>query len=69
MHESEILLIVVTEKGDIKKSSLSAKIDLDQAKLNLISDNLTRKLAGKTVTDLDESFIAYIKYEIGEFHQ
>lgn len=39
MHESEILLIVVTEKGDIKKSSLSAKIDLDQAKLNLISDN------------------------------
>lgn len=67
MHESEILLIVVTEKGDIKKSSLSAKIDLDQAKLNLISDNLTRKLSGKTITEIDDRLIAYIKYEIGEY--
>ena len=67
MHDSEILLIVVTEKGDIKKSSLSAKIDLDQAKLNLISDNLTRKLSGKTITEIDDRLIAYIKYEIGEY--
>ncbi|MCC3867578.1 heat-inducible transcriptional repressor HrcA [Terrisporobacter mayombei] len=67
MHESEILLIVVTEKGDIKKSSLSANIDLDQAKLNLISDNLTRKLSGKTITEIDDRLIAYIKYEIGEY--
>ena len=67
MHESEILLIVVTDDGDIKKTSLNAKIDLDQAKLNLISDNLTKKLSGKTITEIDDRLIAYIKYEIGEY--
>ena len=67
MHDSEILLIVVTDNGDIKKSSIAAKINLDQAKLNLISDNLTRKLSGKTITEIDERLIAYIKYEIGEY--
>ncbi len=67
MHDNEILLIVVTDKGDIKKSSITAKINLDQAKLNLISDNLTRKLSGKTITEIDERLIAYIKYEIGEY--
>lgn len=67
MNEGEILLIIVTENGDIKKSNLSAKIDLDQAKLNLISDNLTRKLLGKTITEIDDRLIAYIKYEIGEY--
>ena len=67
MHDNEILLIVVTDKGDIKKSSITAKINLDQAKLNLISDNLTRKLSGKTITEIDDRLIAYIKYEIGEY--
>ncbi len=67
MHDNELLLIVVTDKGDIKKSSITAKINLDQAKLNLISDNLTRKLSGKTITEIDERLIAYIKYEIGEY--
>ncbi|MBC6696016.1 heat-inducible transcription repressor HrcA [Terrisporobacter mayombei] len=67
IHDNEILLIVVTDKGDIKKSSITAKINLDQAKLNLISDNLTRKLSGKTITEIDERLIAYIKYEIGEY--
>ena len=67
MSNGEILIIVVTDKGEIKKSSIRAKIDLDQAKLNLISDNLTRKLSGKSITDIDERLIAYIKYEIGEY--
>ena len=67
MHDNELLLIVVTDKGDIKKSSITAKINLDQAKLNLISDNLTRKLSGKTITEIDDRLIAYIKYEIGEY--
>ncbi len=66
MHEDEILLIVVTEKGDIKKISLATKMDLDQAKLNLVSDNLTKKLSGKAITEIDERLISYIKYEIGE---
>ena len=67
MNDGEILIIVVTDNGDIKKSSIKANIYLDQAKLNLISDNLTRKLSGKTITDIDERLIAYIKYEIGEY--
>ena len=67
MNDGEILIIVVTDNGDIKKSSIKANIYLDQAKLNLISDNLTKKLSGKTITDIDERLIAYIKYEIGEY--
>ena len=35
--------------------------------MNLISDNLTRKLSGKTITEIDDRLIAYIKYEIGEY--
>ncbi len=67
MNDNQILLIVVTHKGDIKKANLTTNIYLDQSKLNLISDNLTKKLAGKSITDLDERLIAFIKYEISEY--
>ncbi len=67
MNDNQILLIVVTHKGDIKKANLTTNVYLDQSKLNLISDNLTKKLAGKSITDLDERLIAFIKYEISEY--
>ncbi len=61
-----IVLIVVTEKGEIKNTNLSTNVPIDQAKLNLISDNLTRKLSGKNITEIDDEFLNYIKYEITE---
>ncbi|HSQ89129.1 heat-inducible transcriptional repressor HrcA [Romboutsia sp.] len=67
MSDNKILLIVVTDEGDIKNANLTTNIYLDQSKLNLISDNLTKKLAGKSITDLDERLIAFIKYEISEY--
>jgi len=67
MDDNNILLIVVTDRGEIKKSNLTTKMYLDQSKLNLISDNLTRKLVGKGIKDLDESLINYIKYEISDY--
>ena len=67
MSDNSILLIVVTDKGDIKNASLSTNVYLDQSKLNLISDNLTKKLLGKSITDLDDRLIAFIKYEISEY--
>ncbi len=67
IQDDQILLIVVTDKGEIKKAHISSKVYLDQSKLNLISDNLTKKLQGKTITDLDERLVAFIKYEIGEY--
>ncbi|MEG2788964.1 MAG: heat-inducible transcriptional repressor HrcA [Romboutsia sp.] len=67
MGNNKILLIVVTNKGDIKNANLSTNINLDQSKLNLISDNLTNKLLGKSITDLDNRLIAFIKYEISEY--
>ncbi|RDY29693.1 heat-inducible transcription repressor HrcA [Romboutsia weinsteinii] len=67
MSDNNILLIVVTDKGDIKNANLSTNVYLDQSKLNLISDNLTNKLLGKSITDLDDRLIAFIKYEISEY--
>ena len=67
MSDNKILLIVVTDEGDIKNANLTTNIYLDQSKLNLISDNLTKKLAGKSITDLDKRLIAFIKYEISEY--
>ncbi|SCH37146.1 MULTISPECIES: heat-inducible transcriptional repressor HrcA [unclassified Romboutsia] len=67
MNENNILLIVVTDKGDIKKETISTKVYLEQTKLNIISDNLTKKLGGKTITHLDDRFVAFIKHEIGEY--
>lgn len=67
MNDNNILLIVVTDKGDLKKANLTTNVYLDQSKLNLISDNLTRKLLGKSITDLDDNLIAFIKYEISEY--
>lgn len=67
MSDNKILLIVVTDQGDIKNANLVTNVYLEQSKLNLISDNLTRKLAGKSITDLDERLIAFIKYEISEY--
>ena len=32
-----------------------------------IPDNLTRKLLGKSIVEIDERLIAFIKYEIGEY--
>lgn len=67
MGDNKILLIVVTNKGDIKNANLLTNINLDQSKLNLISDNLTNKLSGKSITELDNRLIAFIKYEISEY--
>lgn len=67
MGDHKILLIVVTDKGDIKNANLLTNINLDQSKLNLISDNLTNKLSGKSITELDNRLIAFIKYEISEY--
>ena len=61
IDENKILLIVVTNNGDIKKADLTSDIYLDQSKLNIISDNLTRKLWGKSIVEIDERLIAFIK--------
>ena len=67
LNEREILLIVVSEKGNVKKAHIPVNENVEQAKLNLISDSLTKRLAGKSLADLDENFISYVKYQIGEF--
>ena len=67
LNENEILLIVVSAKGDVKKANIPVRENIEQAKLNLISDSLTKRLAGKSIADLDENFISYVKYQIGEF--
>ncbi|WP_373598865.1 heat-inducible transcriptional repressor HrcA [Paraclostridium bifermentans] len=66
LNEKSVVLIVVTEKGEIKNTTLSTNMQIDQSKLNLISDNLTKKLVGKSITEIDEEFLNYIKYEITE---
>lgn len=66
LGEKSIVLIVVTDKGDIKNTNLITNMSIDQAKLNLISDNLTNKLIGKSIIEIDEDFLNYIKYEISE---
>ncbi len=67
MNDNKILLIVVTDKGDIKNSYISNDSYLEQSKLNLISDNLTKRLSGKSITEIDNKLIAFIKYEISEY--
>lgn len=67
LNEREILLIVISEKGNVKKAHIPVNENIEQAKLNLISDSLTKRLAGKSLSDLDENFISYVKYQIGEF--
>ena len=61
-----IVLVIVTDKGDIKNTNLMSNMTIDQSKLNIISDNLTKKLSGKSITEIDEDFLNYIKYEISE---
>lgn len=67
LSDEDILLIVVSEKGDIRKTHIKTNSNIEQSKLNIISDNLTKRLSGKSVSDLDDNFISYIKYQIGEF--
>lgn len=67
MNDKKILLIVVTDKGDIKNAYISNDSYLEQSKLNLISDNLTKRLSGKSITEIDNKLIAFIKYEISEY--
>ncbi len=67
LNENEILIIVVFEKGNVKKANIRLNTNVEQAKLNIISDSLTKRMAGKSLSDLDENFISYVKYQIGEF--
>ncbi|WP_101772718.1 heat-inducible transcriptional repressor HrcA [Peptostreptococcus faecalis] len=69
LSENKILLIVVSDEGDIKSREFDTTEDLPQAKLNLISSNLSNKLSGKKISELDENMISYIKYEIGEYSE
>lgn len=66
LSDNEILLLVVTDKGDIKKANIQTTVCLEQSKLNLISERLNSKLCGKDILNLDERLIAFIKHEIGE---
>ena len=65
--DNQILLVLVTADGEVKKAHIPSNTYLDQSKLNLISDNVTKKLSGKCITDLDEKLIAFIRHEIGEY--
>ena len=67
LSDKEILLIAVSENGKITDTRIKTLKKIEQAKLNIISDSLTKKLSGKCISDLDENFISYIKYQIGEF--
>lgn len=67
IKDDEIVLIVVTDKGDLKKAQISTNVYLDQSKSNIISNNLTKKLYGKSIIRLDDRLIAFIKHEIGEY--
>ncbi|MFI3209734.1 MAG: heat-inducible transcriptional repressor HrcA [Peptostreptococcaceae bacterium] len=66
MSDHEILLVVVTDSGDIKKAHIQTNACLEQSKLNIISNSLNSKLVGKNIIELDERLIAFIKHEIGE---
>ena len=67
LSEHKVLLIVVTDDGDIKSKELSVNFEVPQAKLNLISDSISNKLSGRKINDLDETILSLIKCEIGEY--
>jgi heat-inducible transcriptional repressor len=67
LNPRSIMLIVVTEKGNIKNVNISTDIEIDQEKLNIISNILTSKLQHKSIVDLDENFIKYIKLQISDY--
>lgn len=69
LSPNKILLIIVSENGEIKSQEFVTFEELSQAKLNVISSNLSSKLAGKKIIDLDSDMIEYIKYEIGEYSE
>jgi heat-inducible transcriptional repressor len=67
LNAKNMMLIVVTEKGNLKNINISKDIDIDQEKLNIISNILTSKLQHKSIVDLDEDFIKYIKSQISDY--
>lgn len=69
LSADKILLIVVSEEGEIKSREFETTIELPQAKLNVISSHLSSKLEGMKIGDLDEDMISYIKFEIGEYSE
>lgn len=69
LSENKILLIVVSDNGEIKSRELDTTEELPQSKLNIISTNLSNKLAGKKIGDLNDTMVEYIKFEIGEYSE
>lgn len=69
LSENKILLIVVSDEGEIKSKEFETSRPLPQAKLNLISSKLSSKLEGMKIGDIDEDMISYIEYEIGEYSE
>ncbi len=66
LDDKSILVVIVNQFGDIKKSILETKVELDQNKLNIISTRLSQKLSGRSIKSIDDILIGYIKYEISE---
>lgn len=67
LNPKNFMLIVVTEKGDLKNTNINTDINIDQEKLNIISNILTNKLQNKSIVDLDDEFIKYIKSQISDY--
>lgn len=67
LSKTKILLVIVSVEGDIISKEFETKVELEQPKLNIISDSLTKKLAGEKIDDLNDEILSYIKYEIGEY--
>ncbi|KXZ40091.1 heat-inducible transcription repressor HrcA [Alkalithermobacter thermoalcaliphilus JW-YL-7 = DSM 7308] len=64
IDSNNVLLILVTDTGVVKNTTINTPVDLSDDKLDIISKILREKIVGKDVYEIDENFIRYIKSEM-----
>ena len=69
INKKSLVLVVVTDTGEVKNSAINLREEIEDEKVNIISQMLSEKLMGHKITELDEVFISYIKGEVSNYNR
>lgn len=67
INSNSVLLVVITDTGIVKNNILSMPLEVNEEKINILSKILSDKFLGKSVRNLDDDFIRYVKSQLIEY--
>ena len=67
INQSSVLLVVITDTGIVKNNILPMPFEISEEKISILSKVLSDKFVGKSIRDLDDEFVKYVKAQLIEY--